>query len=201
MIAATLVALAGAAHAQPPGDEAAEEYEEPNLDPSDRELGAMVGLAIGGGNTPGGLRIEGNYLYQLSTDDWFDGGLAFTGAPASATCFRDREDELICDHGVADGAAIDLFAGVRRYLGAQQAFQPWVRPGVAARLAFFPDDDLTGVAVVAHAAAGVRARINDLIAVGGMAAVEAGGALFTRGLGAELQLGMVIGGTVEFALP
>ena len=192
---AIVLALCGAAHA-----EDVEDVEEPEAEPADRELEATVGVAMGGMNTPGGLRIAGTYLYQLSDDDWFEGGLVMTGAPGDPTCFRDRSDELICDHGVADGASVDLFAGIRRYMVGQDSFQPWVRPGVAVRVARFTDDDLTGIAVVGQAAAGVRARINELIAVGGMAAIEAGAGLFTRDLGAELQLGFVIGVNVDFSL-
>ena len=28
--------------------------------------------------TPGGLRVAGHYLYQLPTQDWFDGTASFT---------------------------------------------------------------------------------------------------------------------------
>ncbi len=193
-VIAIALAMCGTAHAED------DELVEPEPEPADRELAGTVGVAMGGMNTPGGLRIAGTYLYQLSDDDWFEGGLVLTGAPAEPTCFRDRSDELICDHGVADGASVDLFAGIRRYMIGQDSFQPWVRPGVAVRVARFTDDDLTGIALVGQAAAGVRARINELIAVGGMAALEAGAGLFTRGLGPELQLGFVVGLNVDFAL-
>lgn len=176
------------------------EAPEPEVDAPDRELGATVGVAMGGRNTPGGLRLAADYLYQMSDTDWFDGGLVLTGAPGEPTCFRDRADELICDHGAADGAAVDLFAGIRRYGGGQAQFRPWVRPGVAVRLVRFADDDLTGVAAVASAAGGVRARITPLVHVGMMAALEAGAGLFDRDLGPELQLGLVVGATVEFGL-
>ncbi len=206
MIVATLVGLAGPAYADPStplrtGFTGLDHPVEIDPEATDRELGATLGVAMGGMNTPGGLRLAASYLYQLNDSDWFDGGLVLTGAPGEPTCFRDRADELICDHGAADGASVDLFAGVRRYAPGQPGFQPWIRPGVAVRLARFPDDDLTGVALIGQAAAGVRARINDLIQVGGMAALEGGAGLFTRGLGLELQLGLVIGATVDFALP
>jgi hypothetical protein len=196
-VIAIVGALSATAHAQPGADV---EPEDDEVEPADRELTATLGVAMGGMNTPGGLRIAGSYLYQLADADWFEGGLALTGAPSDPVCFRDRTDELICDHGAADGGAVDLFAGVRRYIGVQDAFQPWLRPGVAVRVARFPEDDLTGVALVGQAAAGVRARVTDLIAVGGMAALDAGAGLFTRGLGPELQLGLVIGVNVDFAM-
>lgn len=177
-----------------------DEEPEEDVDAPDRELGGTLAVAIGGMNTPGGLRLGADYLYQMSETDWFDGGLVLTGAPGEPTCFRDRMDVLICDHGGADGASVDLFAGIRRYAGGQGQFRPWVRPGAAIRLVRYADDDLTGLAVIGQAAAGVRARITDLIAVGGMAAIEAGAGIFNRGLGVELQLGLVIGVTVDFGL-
>jgi hypothetical protein len=214
LIAVVALALAPAvAYADEPssGDPAdlVPEYEEPLPDVGeapggsvgDRELGASVGAAIGGGVTPGGLRVAGDFLYQLSDLDWFDGMVQFTFGTGGARCFRDRSDQLVCTHDAADGVATDLGVGVRRFFGGQQGFRPWVRPAVGVRLSCFSDDDLTGGGLFVSGAGGVRARVTDTIAVGGSAALELGAAYFTRGLGPRLQLGLVVAVSVDFVLP
>lgn len=203
---APLLLVPSIAVAQEPPDD----YDEPLPDvgeaPGDtvgeRELVASVGAALGGADaTPGGLRVSGAYLYQLSDLDWFEGGLAFTFGGGGAECFRDRLDELVCDHGAADGVAADLVGGVRRFFGGNQGFRPWVRPSVGLRLLRFGDDDLTGVGALLGATGGVRARIAETVAIGGHAGVEVGGAWVSGGYGLAPQLGLAIGVTAEIALP
>jgi hypothetical protein len=191
----------GAALTSPARADEADELE-PAFDPTpaDRELGASLGVAIGGRVTAGGLRVEGHYLYQLADHDWFDGRIGFTFGGGPPACFRDRDDEVICEHDKIDGVAIDLGGGIRRWLGAQQGFTPWAAVGAAVRMVRFGDDDVTGFAIPLSAALGVRARVTDDIAVGGLGAIEAGPALVNRGLGLQPQVGLVIGATVEFAL-
>ena len=63
-----LVCAAGTAHGQPAAD--APPSDEPLPDQS---IAAAIGIASGGRVTPGGLRVTGHYLYQLSSSDWFDG--------------------------------------------------------------------------------------------------------------------------------
>jgi len=210
LAAAAVMLASSTARAQEPPAEPPDNYDEPLPDigeapagdVGERELGASVGAAIGvGGVTPGGLRVAGAYLYQLSDLDWFDGGLGFTYGGGDAGCFRDRVDELVCDHGAADGVAVDLFGGVRRFFGAQEGFRPWLRTGVGARLTHFAEDDLTGGSVVLSLGGGVRARVDDRIAVGGHAALELGAGMFGNDYGAAVQLGMTVGADVEFVLP
>jgi hypothetical protein len=171
VIAALALCVPAVASAQ----EAEDVYEEPlpdvGEDPGDtvgdRELGVALGAAVGaGGLTPGGLRIAGNYLYQMSDLDWFDGSVAFVFGAGGAECFRDRGDELVCEHRSTDGVATDAVAAVRRFFAGQGAFRPWVRVGAGLRLARFGDDDLTGVGLYLAPAAGVRARVDDRIAIG-----------------------------------
>ena len=202
MIAAVLLAAAPAA-AQP-----AEEYEQPlpdvGEDPGesvgDRELGVSLGATAGAGDvTPGGLHIAGHYLYQLSDLAWFDGSLGFTFGAGGAECFRDRADEIICDHGSTDGVATEGVAAVRRFFAGQGSFRPWVSAGIGARIVRFGDDEMTGFGAYLAPAAGVRARVDDRIAIGGHATVEAGGALFSRGYGLAPQLGFGVGVSLDFA--
>jgi hypothetical protein len=207
VIAAIVLApsIALAQEAEAPPDEYDEPYSEigeaPGASVGERELGGGIGAAMGGGLTPGGIRVTGDYLYQLSDLDWFDGIVQFTFGTGGAECFRDRQDMVVCDHGPADGVATDLAAGVRRFFPGRDAFRPWVRPAVGVRLSHFSDDDVTGVGVFLSAGGGVRARVSDTIAVGGQAAVEVGGSYFNGDVGAALQLGLAVAVTCEFALP
>src|SRR5688572_23366402 len=85
----------------------------------DQEIGAEVGIATGGRVTPGGLRVAGHYLYQLSESDWFDGGASFTYGGGGAACRRDAMEAMACDHDLADGSAVVLSASVRRWFSPQ----------------------------------------------------------------------------------
>lgn len=175
--------------------------ENPGDSVADRELGVALGAAVGGGSiTPGGLRIAGSYLYQLSDLDWFEGSVAFIFGTGGAECFRDRADELICDHGSTDGVATDGIAGIRRFFRGQGSFRPWLRAAVGLRVARFGDDEMTGAGLYLAPSAGVRARVDDRIAIGGHATAELGGAWFSKGYGAAAQLGFGVGMSVEFAL-
>jgi hypothetical protein len=167
---------------------------------AEQQLVARLGLAIGGRVTPGGLRASGSYLYQLADHDWFDGWLAFTFGGGDAECFRDRADELVCDHGALSGVGGELGAGLRRYFPGGGRFAPYVRGGAALRLVSFGDDELRGVAIPFTLAGGVSARVHRIVAVGAEAGVEAGPAWLGRGLGLEPQLGLVVAAAVEFAL-
>jgi len=173
------------------------------IDPgvAERELGVLVGIASGSHVTPGGLRVAGRFLYQLSDTDWFDGVAAFTFGGGDAACYRDRSDRFTCDHAALDGFAGELGAGIRRFVGGRDQFRPWLRLGATVRVARFGADDVTGVALPITAAAGVRLRIADRIALGAEFAVEAGPALFNHGLGYELEAGFALGVLTEIALP
>jgi hypothetical protein len=191
------------APATPPdgdGDEADASASE-LLDPAgERELGARLGVAMGRRFTPGGVRVAGVMLYRLSQTDWFDGSMAFTFGRSRSTCFVDRDEAFACDYGVIDGTAIDLVAGIRHFLPGPAGFDPYLRAGVGLRLISFGGDDVRGLAIPASAGLGVRARVSDLVAVGGDVGAEAGIAWLNRGLGSESQLGIVLQAVVELWL-
>jgi hypothetical protein len=171
------------------------------LDPAgERELGARLGVAMGRRFTPGGVRVAGVMLYRLSDADWFDGSMAFTFGRSRSTCFTDRDGAFACDYGVIDGTAIDLVAGIRRFLPGPEGFDPYLRAGVGLRLLNFGGDDVRGLAIPVSAGVGVRARVSDLVAVGGDVGAEAGLAWLNRGLGSESQLGIVMQAVVELWL-
>jgi hypothetical protein len=168
----------------------------------DREIGASLGVVTGSDNTVGGMRVSGRLLYQLSDRDWFEGGAAFTYGGGAAGCVAPEADPsaMSCEHGRLSGTAVELTAGVRRTFGARDAFVPYLRGAVGVRVLHFAGDQLTGAGIPLIAAGGVRARVAPRIAVGAEAAVEGGVAYLSRGVGATPQLGMVIGGQVEFEL-
>ena len=168
---------------------------------SDQALGAELGIATGGRDTPGGLRIAGHYLYQLAAQDWFDGIAAFTYGSGTAECFRDRSDTFMCDHGVVDGDAVEIAGSVRHFFSpSRKDFWPFARGGLGLRVVHFGGDGVTGLAVPLHAGAGLRVSVAPNVAITGEAAVELGFAAFNHSLGFEPQFGLVITAGAEFRL-
>ena len=168
-------------------------------DPSDQIIGVSLGVAVGGRVTPGGLRISGHYHYQLSDHDWFDGRATFIFGGNSPECFRDRMDDVVCDHGLADGQAGELSANIRRFFGSGQ-YMPFVRAGLGVMLVRFGPDDVTGIAFPLHAGVGLRVLLTPAIALNAEAELEVGVGAFNRGLGAEPQVGSSIAAGAEFRL-
>lgn len=194
---------AGRAAAAPPREEAASAATAaaPDWVPAgERELGLRLGLATGGRVTPGGVRMAGVMLYRLSDNDWFEGSMGFTFGRRGDGCYIERAGAFTCTHGALAGAGADLMAGIRRFVVPRKQFAPYLRAGVGLRLVRFPGDEVDGLAVPLVLGVGVRARVSDLIAVGGDAALEAGAGLFDRDLGLEPQLGLAVQATVEFWL-
>jgi opacity protein-like surface antigen len=175
------------------------EPEEPD-EIGDQHIGASVGIASGGNVTPGGLRIAGHYLYQLSSTDWFDGTASFTYGSNSPACYRDRMNAVECDHGFTDGSAVEIAATVRRFFAPQGQFLPFARAGIGISIVRFGSDDVTGVAFPLHAGAGLRTHVAHDVAIVAQADVQLGLAAFNRGLGSEPQLGMTITAGAEFRL-
>jgi opacity protein-like surface antigen len=194
LIGLVALALAGPgrlARAEPPAAPA---------DPGTQGIGAEVGLASGSHLTPGGLKIAGHFLYRLSADDWFDGTASFTFGGGAARCFLDRDGSYVCDHGLLDGKAGEIVAAVRRQFDAQGQFRPYARAGVGVGVARFSDDDVTGLTLALHGGGGVRARVQDVLAVVIDADVMAGLGVFGHAIGGASQLGFSIMAGVEFDL-
>ncbi len=205
------LALPTLAHAQDaPGTETQPEVTNPapvtpdideEPDPVDsQEIGVLVGAAIGGGVSPGGLAVDGRYLYRLSELDWFEVGTSFTLGSGDAECFRDRESDLVCKHGLLDGFGAEVSAGLRRYFAGQQQFRPYARVGLGVKLVSFSGDELRGVAIPVSAGAGIRVDVANRVLVVAEASLRGGPAFFNRGLEVEANLGLAIGAGVEFTL-
>lgn len=167
---------------------------------TDQGLGAGLGLAVGSRHTPGGLRISGAYLYRLSKDDWFDGAASFTIGSGDAACFRDRDDERVCDHGALDGFAFDVIAAIRRSWPVENSFAPFVRLGAGLRFVRFSGDSIAGLAIPLIGGGGVAIDLSPTTRLVAAGQLELGAGLFTRDLGAASQLGLAISVGVEFAL-
>ncbi len=195
-IAAIVIALAGVAHAQAPTTDAPTTAD----DVGTQGIGADIGAAGGGRDTPGGARLSGHYLYQLSDTDWFDGIASFTFGGGGAACFRDRMNAFVCEHGLADGRGVEIAATVRRYFSAQGDFRPFARVGIGVGIVHFPDDSVTGLAVPLHIGGGVRANVADAVAIVGQADLEIGFGAFDKSLGLEPQLGLAVTAGAEFQL-
>jgi len=189
-----LISAAGVAHA----DDAAVGSAADDL--GDQGIGAMTGLATGGRVTAGGVRVTGNYLYQLSDKDWFEGIAAFTFGSGEQGCYRDGMDVTICDHGLAAGSSVELAAGVRRMFAPQGAFRPFARAAIGISYTRFAIDDVSGVGFPIHFGGGVRARVSDGIALVGVAELTVGFARFGRGLETEPLLGLAVTAGAEFRL-
>jgi opacity protein-like surface antigen len=197
LAALALVLATGVAHAQPA--ETAPSSVTPE-DVGDQGIAAEIGITTGGRVTPGGLRIVGHYLYQMSTEDWFDGAATFTYGGGGAACFRDRTGATVCDHDFADGEAVELSANVRRVFARQGPFRPFARAGIGVALVRFSADDVTGVAIPLNAGGGLRALVAPSIAIVAQVDLELGFGGFNRGLGLEPQLGFSVTAGAEFIL-
>lgn len=163
-----------------------------------QELGASLGMAVGGHISPGGLYVAGAYLYRLSDVDWFEGRVGFSFGGGDPECFRDRDDEFTCAHSALDGFAADVMVGIRRFFGGQNQFRPYAHGGVAGRVASYAADDVLGFGVAGWIGGGVRARVADGVAVGGGAQLLLGPAWFDQGLGLEPQPAFTVSAGVEF---
>ena len=174
-------------------------------DMKDQGIGVALGIAGGGRVTPGGLRIVGHYLYQLTDSDWFDGTAAFTFGSGDPGCFTDRMDHFLCDHSLIDGFSAEIAANVRRYIGSARVknardYWPYVRLGVGVGIVRFSDDEVTGLGIPVHAGGGMRVSLDDGIALIAEATLDVGLGVFSHGLGVEPQIGGSVTAGVEFGM-
>jgi hypothetical protein len=220
---AALVGVAGAAQAQPaagepdplPAEAASPAQPAPAPSPppadspalaaidntiGDQLIAAQIGLVTGGRVTPGGFRIAGHYLYQLSELDWFDGMAAFTFGSGQGACFRDRDDQTICKHGPADGTGIQIAARIRHVFAAPGPLHPFLQGGLGVGFARFSADDLSGFVIPFHAGGGARLQVARSMSLVGEGNLEFGFGSFGAGLGIEPQLALAVTVGVEFQL-
>jgi hypothetical protein len=196
--AAAAFAIAAVASPRPAAAEVEVEVERPLA--LTQELGAALGVEAGGRVSPGGFHLLATYLYRLSDVDWLESNAAFTFGGRDAACFRDRDDEFVCDHGFFKGVGLEASAGVRRFFAEQGVFSPWARAGLGVRLVSFPSDDVLGIGIPVIVGGGVRARVAERVAVGAGATLRAGIGSYDRGLGAEPYLSFALHAGVEFGL-
>ncbi len=167
-----------------------------------QEIGGALGFEAGGRVSPGGLQLTGYHMFRLSDVDWLESSVAFTVGGAGGACFRDRQDVVICDHGLVNGLAGEVAIGIRRFLAdyRQDRFIPFARVGVGARFVNFSTDEVRGVAIPAIIGGGVRARLTHQFALSAGATARAGIAFMNKGLGAQPHFTFSIQFAAEFAL-
>ncbi|MGE0397463.1 MAG: hypothetical protein AB7T06_12135 [Kofleriaceae bacterium] len=168
--------------------------------PPDQGIGAALGVAAGGSATPGGVRVTGHYLYQLSSQDWFDGVASFTYGGDTAGCYEDRMSTTMCDHGLTAGSGVEIAATVRRMFQPQGAFQPFARLGIGVAIARFAADDVVGLGFPVHMGGGVRARVAPAVSIVAQAELAVGVGAYSNDLGAEPLIGMAVTAGAEFDL-
>jgi hypothetical protein len=203
-----ILAFASSAHADSvaidesaPGQVSQEVGTEPQPDEGDsQEIGAVLGVAMGGKLTPGGVAAEGRYLYRLSELDWLESSVHFSLGAGGKECFRDRRSTFVCEHGLVDGFSAQGSMGVRRYFVGQQQFRPYVRAGVGLELISYADDGVTGVGLPLYLGGGVRVEVANRVLVVGDATVRGGASLFNKDLGIEPNVSLSIAAGVEFTL-
>ena len=166
---------------------------------AEREFSAELGLAAGGRSTVGGARITGRFLYQLASQDWFEGSAIFNFGSSSAACFRDRSNDRICEHGALDGSSGELSFGVRRYFDQGSQYLPFARAAIGLGIARFADDNVTGLIVPLHVGGGLHVVVAPRIAIVGLAELTFGLGAFSGNVGVEPQLGFGISAGVEFS--
>jgi hypothetical protein len=166
----------------------------------DQGISAQIGLAGGGRVTAGGVRVAGHYLYQLAERDWFDGAASFTFGSGRAACFRDRMDQRVCSHGLADGVAVEVSGSIRRLFAPQGAFRPFARAGLGIGLVQFSDDDVFGFTIALHGAGGLRVKVAPSVAIVAEADLTLGFGSFDRSVGTEPQIGFAVTAGAEFRL-
>lgn len=165
-----------------------------------QEIGALLGVAMGGKVTPGGIAAEGRYLYRLSELDWLETSVHFSLGAGGKECFRDRESTFVCEHGLLDGFAAEGSVGLRRYFVGQQQFRPYVRAGVGMQLVSYADDSIIGVGLPLYLGAGVRVAVANRVLVVADATARGGASLLSEDLGIEPNLSLTIASGVEFTL-
>ncbi len=166
----------------------------------DQAIGVDVGVAAGGDFTPGGLKVSGHYLYQLSQTDWFDGTAGFTFGGGGRGCEEGEMGTLACDHSIGDGNAVELSAIVRRVFAPRGAYRPFALAGVGVSMVRYAGDDLTGVAFPVRLGGGLRTSLSPSVSLVTQADVMVGIGAYGRGLGVEPLIGMSVSAGAEFRL-
>ena len=134
--------------------------------PPTHEIQASLGGSLGmTGQTPGGLRVQGEYDRLLTGPWWLDLHAAAVFGADERACYFDRADDFQCDHGAADGLALLLGGGIVRHFAGWPAFTPYARAGGELGLVDFGADSVSGFALILRGGAGVRWRLSDKLGI------------------------------------
>lgn len=153
------------------GERSADESAVLAIAPADHQLAASLGIALGlTGQTPGGLRVQGEYDRLLTGPWWLALHAAAVFGADERACYFDRADDFQCDHGATDGLGLALGGGIMRSFGAggrTGAFVPYARAGGELSLVDFGADSVSGVGVALRGGAGVRWEMTERLGLFG----------------------------------
>jgi hypothetical protein len=167
----------------------------------DQELGARLGLALNlAGIAPGGVRLDGVWLYRLSDRVWFDGRADFTLGGGGSSCTFPATGPSRCDHTVTDGFAALALAGARWFPPASGSVTPWVGGGLGAGLADLTGDDLRGFQLALWASAGARLPVAEGVALAGEGMLSTAATAFGKGIGWQGSVGLAVLLGVDFRM-
>ncbi len=194
MTLAFVAAFGGAALAQDAAEARLSEEADPiGGEVSNHEIGARIGMQLGQGITPGGLRFAGVYLHRMNDVTWseFEAGFAFGSGEAS--CWLDRSRMTQCDPGVTSGVAASLGAGVRWFTTrSPSGLVPYLRGGIALHYADFRGDAVNAWAIPAYLGGGGRLRVGGGAAVNAELLILAGPGFYSDGMGTNAYGGMIV---------
>ena len=185
-----------------------------NADPE--RVAVAMGLAGGGGWTPGGVRVDGSYLLALDARDGLDVGVGLTIGGDRAACAPVSTGGYTCSHGLVQGQSLAFRAGYRRFFGRSAGIEPFLRVGAAIAVIRFPDDVVTtmtestampmpttglyGVAIAARAGVGVRVPYSPSLAFTFAVELEAGLGVFAGNADGKRILGGAMTAGLEVRL-
>lgn len=167
---------------------------------SERLATAELGFAVGSSYLPGGLRAAGRFMYQLSAVDWFEGTASFTLGADTAGCFRDRQNQRVCQHGVAQGKSMVISAGVRRWFASRAGYLPFARAQLGLGVARYSSDEVAGLVVPLAIGGGLRKIVANRVAVVASGDVMLGVGVYNAGIGTVALAGLSVLAGVEFEL-
>jgi len=165
-----------------------------------RELGALLGAVGGGGLAPGGVLLDGRFLYRMSDKDWFEGNVDFSFGGDSPSCYRDRSSQLRCTPPLQNGFSAGVLGGIRRYFHGQKNFRPYVNAKVGLRMLSFARDDLRALELPLRGGAGLRVGVAPQVFVVAESQLRLGLAFWNRGLGWQGNASLAVAVGVEFIL-
>ena len=122
-------------------------------------VGGSIGSEFAGGMNAGGLVLGGDYLYRLSSSDWFDSRASLRVGASSPVCYYNRTGSRTCRPGVLDGVGLSATMRIRRWFVSESSYQPFASVGFIVEWLRFSDDDLSGFSLPLTVGGGVTRSV------------------------------------------